>query len=131
MAWSTSDRRSRLPANWRIVREQALERDGYRCVALVREEGRRPRRCTERATDVDHRERGDDHRLENLQSLCEEHHDAKTQAEAGEARSAKRAEIHKRLRPPREEHPAAAYARTHGSEAELEPGLLARRAPRG
>lgn len=64
-------------------------------------------RCTEPATDVDHIRRGDDHREENLRSLCSWHHNRKSSQEGGEARGA----IRKRN--------AASFSRR-----EAHPGLL-------
>jgi 5-methylcytosine-specific restriction endonuclease McrA len=80
--WHTSNRRSRLPKNWPQLRTQALTRDCYKCRA-VNEDGTP---CIEAATDVDHIEPGDNHALENLQSLCAWHHKRKTANEAAAAR---------------------------------------------
>lgn len=91
--WDSSSRRSDLPANWPALRRQALERDGYRCRRVG---------CHEDATDVDHARARDDHRLESLESLCGEHHRAKTLAEAQAAARELRAKAHH----PREQHPA-------------------------
>jgi 5-methylcytosine-specific restriction protein A len=43
-------------------------------------------RCAEPGTDVDHVQRGQDHSLSNLQSLCVYHHRKKTAQEASAAR---------------------------------------------
>lgn len=72
--WVNSDRRSELPPGWAALRAAALERDGHRCVAPWTT-------CGDPATDVDHIIPGNDHRLENLQSLCHPHHVEKTNAE--------------------------------------------------
>lgn len=74
--WESSTRRARLPGNWNTLRAAALRRDRHRC-----------RTCGAPATEVDHIARGDDHRLTNLQSLCSPCHQAKTTAEATEART--------------------------------------------
>ena len=58
-------------------------------------------RCASDATDVDHIEAGDNHNLDNLQSLCRQHHLSKSAAEGVEAR---RAILAKRVRPT-ERHP--------------------------
>lgn len=81
MAWSSSTRARRLPNDWKRRRLAVLERDGWRCTRLV--DGKR---CTARATEVDHVHRGDDHRLENLAALCTDCHRVKTQAEAAAGR---------------------------------------------
>lgn len=92
MAWDKSDRRARLPQDWPTRRQRVLRRDGYRCKAIV--DGRR---CPNPARDVDHIQRGDDHRESNLQALCVGCHKAKTAAEATAAQP-------RRKRPP-EPHP--------------------------
>lgn len=97
MTWSSSDRRAQLPSNWqRVIRPRILRRDGHRCTWI--DQGQR---CTERATEVDHRRRGDDHRDSNLRSLCGPHHATKSSAEGHAAR---RARPSRRRRPP-EAHP--------------------------
>lgn len=90
--WERSRRRDELPPDWKQRRRRVLERDGYRCTRIV--EGGR---CPKRATDVDHIERGDDHRESNLASLCKKHHLEKSSAEGVAARP-------KRARDP-EPHP--------------------------
>ncbi|UBI10035.1 HNH endonuclease [Corynebacterium coyleae] len=96
MAWSSSDRRKRLPKNWPSLRAKVLSRDKYRC--QIRLSG-----CAGIATDVDHIARGDNHSLDNLRAACSRCHKIKTQAEAQEARRKKRAA---RFRP-EERHPGA------------------------
>lgn len=78
-AWSGSTRRQRLPPDWERRRRSILARDptcqdGRVCnrLALSRE--------------VDHVQAGDDHSLTNLQGICTDCHQAKTTAEAAEAR---------------------------------------------
>ncbi len=80
--WQGSDRRQRLPPDWAKRRAAVLRRDGNRCTWTLRS----GRRCTHPATDVDHIVAGDDHSLENLRSLCEQHHDRKTAGEGNAAR---------------------------------------------
>lgn len=92
--WQGSDRRSRLPENWPSLRKDTLKRDGYRCTH-VHSNGKR---CSGKATDVDHKVPGDDHSPENLQSLCSWHHRRKSATEGANASNAKRREIQNRLR---------------------------------
>lgn len=99
MPWSSSDRKSRLPSDWGRRRRIVLERCGYQC-ERVRSSGRR---CTSRATDVDHIIPGDDHSLSNLQGLCSWHHKEKTSRES----QAAKAEIRASLKRPAEENPTA------------------------
>lgn len=110
MGWETSNRRSRLPSNWRKLREEQLKRDGYRCVAQTANG-----RCAEVATDVDHIEaKTDDH--SRLQSLCAGHHKAKTSREGHLAYMAKRRAQQKRIERDfgnQEQHPGALIGSPH------------------
>lgn len=74
MAWQGDPRTG--TGRWRKLRVRILRRDGYLCV-----------RCGAKARDVDH-VNGDhtDDRPENLQSLCQPCHKAKSAAEAAYAR---------------------------------------------
>ena len=99
MPWSSSNRKSRLPRDWGKRRRIVLERCGYQC-ERVRSSGRR---CTSRATDVDHIIPGDDHSLSNLQGLCSWHHKEKTSRESQEAK----AQIRASLKRPSEDNPGA------------------------
>lgn len=79
--WQGSTRRERLPANWATeIRPRILNRDGHQCTWLTNGV-----RCTQRATDVDHIQRGDNHEDWNLRSLCSPHHRAKSSREGGTA----------------------------------------------
>ncbi|MEV4756976.1 HNH endonuclease [Micromonospora sp. NPDC049559] len=98
--WQNSDRRDRLPSNWDKIRKDDA---GYRCEATSADD----ERCKERAVDVDHKRRGDDHSQENLRALCEWHHDKKSGAEGAAALAATRRRISKRFR-----------------RAEVHPGLM-------
>lgn len=100
MAWNTSDRRDRLPDDWAIRRVRVLRRDAYRCQA----HDSQGVKCDQHGNQVDHIERGDNHDLTNLQTLCEWHHKQKTAQEAAEARKAKGFPTQKREP---EEHPLA------------------------
>lgn len=94
MAWSSSDRRSRLPGNWAALRQSILKRDGYLC--QINGPG-----CTRLATEVDHITHGDNHHPSNLQATCTRCHAAKTLAEAKQAQAA----IRDKGRRPQEPHP--------------------------
>ncbi|KTR04354.1 hypothetical protein NS184_12130 [Curtobacterium luteum] len=85
--WATSDRRSRLPADWRRRRAAVLAHARRWCQALDSLGGR----CNEHATDCDHVEHGDDHSLDNLHALCRWHHARKSSAEGASARRPKAA----------------------------------------
>jgi len=84
--WKGSDRRDRLPDDWPRIRARVLKRDGHRCTHI----NDRGERCQDRATDVDHIRRGDDHREANLRSLCDWHHRQKSSGEGGAATAVKR-----------------------------------------
>lgn len=84
--WAGSARRSRLPADWYSrLRPAVLGRDNYQCTRL-----QRGVRCPYRATDVDHINRLGPDTLDNLTSLCSEHHKVKTAAEGNAARTRQR-----------------------------------------
>lgn len=93
--WSTSDRRSRLPANWYAeIRPAVL--DGRPCQI------RWDAGCEGVATEVDHIRRGDDHSMTNLQPACAWCHARKSSAEGHAARryysARRRPESHPGLR---------------------------------
>ncbi|MFC4494925.1 HNH endonuclease [Streptomyces ovatisporus] len=96
--WSSSDRKARLPSNWAKLRLRVLRRDGYRCMHIEITGSR----CTADATDVDHIKAGDDHSMTNLQSLCREHHQVKTQQEA---QAGRRRGADSRAKYPKAKHP--------------------------
>jgi 5-methylcytosine-specific restriction enzyme A len=70
-AWAGSDRRARLPANWRFLRARILRRDPTCQICGLNA-----------SVEVDHIAPGDDHSPANLQGLCRHCHKTKTQAEA-------------------------------------------------
>ncbi len=80
--WVGSDRRERLPADWEERRLTVLRESGYRCEVTMRDGSR----CRDKATDVDHREAGDDHSHGNLQAICTWHHRRKSSREGNAAR---------------------------------------------
>ena len=112
MGWETSDRRSRLPANWPKLRREQLARDGHRCTAILPDGTRCP---AVTGLEVDHIEaKTDDH--SRLQSLCAGHHKAKTSREGHLAYMAKRREQRKRIEREFgnvEEHPGALRGSPH------------------
>jgi 5-methylcytosine-specific restriction protein A len=80
--WAGSTRAARLPVNWDELRAARLDYDQHRCTWY--DHGQR---CTNEATEVDHRKpMTDDHRLEALRSLCTPHHSRKSSAEGNAAR---------------------------------------------
>lgn len=97
MAWDTSNRRSRLPKDWPARRRRVLRRDP---TCQLRYPG-----CTVVSTEVDHRNRGDDHRDENLQGVCGPCHKRKTRWEAAQARRVSGAMRQQSPERPPESHP--------------------------
>ena len=94
--WKGSTRRRRLPKNWPNLRRATFERDGHQCTERLELDGSR---CPAPAEHCDHVIPGDDHRLENLTSLCAYHHGQKS-AREGQAARPKHT-----LRRPAEAHP--------------------------
>lgn len=92
--WTGSNRRAELPTDWPAIRAHVLTRDEHRC--RWRHAGTV---CGRWANQCDHIGDRHDHRPENLQALCEQHHAIKTSRQGNAARWAQRAE-----RPP-ERHP--------------------------
>lgn len=83
MAWSTSDRRQRLPRDWKQRRTIVLIRDRRRCQL-------RYTVCTVVATQVDHIRHGDDHAISNLQAVCRDCHLLKSASEGHNAKPTRR-----------------------------------------
>jgi 5-methylcytosine-specific restriction protein A len=81
MSWTTSPRRSQLPADWPAIRRRILQRDSHRCTWIDNN-----RRCPEPATDVDHIGNPSDHTDNNLRSLCGWHHRRRTAMQGVAAR---------------------------------------------
>ena len=96
MAWEGSDRRARLPADWKQRVNAVWKRAKGQC------EWRLPsgKRCPRKGADVDHRRNDDNHALSNLQLLCRHHHDKKTQWESRVGRARRKAG-----KRPEERHP--------------------------
>jgi len=93
--WNTSTRKQRLPSNWAALRAIVMKNAQYICQATMKDGSR----CTDKGTDVDHIEPGDNHDLANLQLLCQWHHNKKSSREGNTARVR-----HTEKRPP-ESHP--------------------------
>lgn len=104
MVWDSSKRREELPKDWPVRRKRILTRDNHQCTW---EEylGGKYIRCPNPANQVDHRIPGNDHSDQNLRSLCEDHHRAKSASEGGQAMWKKRQNIHERFRRS-EKHPS-------------------------
>jgi 5-methylcytosine-specific restriction protein A len=79
--WRGSNRASRLPSNWASLRRLALKRDDFKCRLCGGTED----------LEVDHIERGDNHALENLRTLCRTCHKGKSSKEGNQAKAAMRA----------------------------------------
>lgn len=95
MSWADSRRRSELPPNWdEEYRQPVLKRDRWRC--QIELPG-----CKRAATDVDHKKRGNDHSLSNLQAACGWCHDKKSSGEG----VSRRQEIKALRKRPEERHP--------------------------
>lgn len=97
------DRGRQLPPEWRSVIVPEVKRRAAtkahpkgQCQKLLPRSGKR---CPRAGTDVDHKGNRDNHGYDNLQLLCEHHHDQKT-TKQGHAGWAKK----KAKRPP-EQHP--------------------------
>ena len=89
MTWSSSNRRSQLPPDWeREIRPRILKRDR---LCRWKEHGDFP--CRNRAIEVDHIRRGNDHSDSNLRGLCGYHHQLKSSMEGAEALAKKRERI--------------------------------------
>ena len=89
MAWENS-RRSHVPA---ALRAACLARDGHQCVAILRD-GSRCGGTEQLAADhIVNQAAGGPTILANLQTLCDWHHNQKTQGEAAAARRQQRPKV--------------------------------------
>lgn len=77
MAWETSDRAARLPADWSKRRAATRRRAGGRCEGLGAD-GWHVDSCPGIGSECDHHEAGDDHSLSNLRWLSTPCHTHKT-----------------------------------------------------
>jgi len=98
MAWENSNRKSRLPANWKALRLEILRRDGYKCQEVTPSGFL----CLDYANEVDHIIAGDNHSKSNLRAICSWHHKKKSSEEGRQAREAKRLE---RMKQEKNDHP--------------------------
>ena len=73
MVWTSSDRRSDLPKDWRQRRLKVKERSGGQCEAV--NDGVR---CQQEGTECHHTGSRTDHRLEKLQWICSPCHKQRT-----------------------------------------------------
>lgn len=96
MTWLTQKRASELPPDWEGIRRDVLIDARWRCE--IENPG-----CLWKATEVDHKHRGNDHRRSNLQAACRSCHGKKSSAEGVAQRRVNRA---RRKRPP-ERHPGS------------------------
>ena len=98
MGWGSSNRRERLPGNWRALRRKCFEEYGDTCHVCG----------TPGADAVDHVVPGDDHSLENLRPIhsvpC---HQQKSSREGSQARKSRGGYV----RAKRAEEPHPAYRR--------------------
>ena len=91
-----STRKETLPADWNHRRLATLRRDGHQCQHVRYDTGRK---CGKHANQVDHVDDRDDHRLSNMQSLCEWHHQQKSSSQGGTAAAARRKQPQKQKHP--------------------------------
>lgn len=117
--WADSQRRTTLPKDWQPrIRPAILTRDQHQCTWLgdIDHDGRPADyihaayegtahdltdRCDAQATDVDHIGRAEDHRPQNLRSLCPRHHNHRSSRQGIQAR----AERQRQRTRPRRPHP--------------------------
>jgi 5-methylcytosine-specific restriction protein A len=100
MPWSTSNRRSSLPADWPAIRRRILRRDNNSCQWRESDGSS----CGREANEVDHIQPSGSDEEWNLRSLCSWHHQRKSSAEGAAANIKHRREIANRFRL-KDEHP--------------------------
>lgn len=95
--WGSSDRKSRLPADWEARRKVVGKRDHWLCQWRL-EDGSK---CGLPGNQVDHIIPSGSDEPENLRVLCQAHHAFKSSSEGGKARQEALQALRKRiLRPP-------------------------------
>ncbi len=89
MGWETSNRRDGLPSWWPVTVRRILARDPWchcwGCPKCRTQPGGLPV-CSRASQEVDHVERGDDHRDTNLRGICRPCHGHKSSQEGNAAR---------------------------------------------
>lgn len=103
MAWSTSDRKDRLPPNWLALRAEVFRLKGRACYVI-----RDGQRCTREATEVDHKNPSGPNDLDNLFPICTYCHRRKSSGEGWAALRRKRRQARARAEKQfgwQEEHP--------------------------
>lgn len=97
--WAGSDRRDRLPRWWPVTVRRIIARDPVCCCegcpkclvpSIARSRGW-PGHCGRASQEVDHIERGDDHKDTNLRGICRPCHGRKSSLEGLAAREEKKA----------------------------------------
>nr|BFF26851.1 hypothetical protein GCM10025732_48160 [Glycomyces mayteni] len=110
MGWRTKP----LPPDWGHIRLVALERDGYRCTWFpggsvqghdYKESYTHPYRCPNKATDVDHIDSNTNHSINNLRSLCKQHHSSKTSSFAHKSMKQRNNDVMRRYSGKSVKHP--------------------------
>ena len=94
MSWADSSRRQELPRDWDAIRASVLREANWLCE--IESPG-----CSRMATDVDHKQRGNDHSRSNLRAACSKCHDKKSSAEGVN----RRRELKAQRSRPAERHP--------------------------
>lgn len=77
MAWSET--RPPLPPDWQKRRIFVFNRDKNCCMLAYKDI------CLGVATEVDHIDRNDDHRMSNLRAVCHDCHSERTRQQAADA----------------------------------------------
>lgn len=85
--WKQSNRKARLPSDWRRITLAVRRRDRGVCTL-----------CGQPGTDVDHIEPGDNHAMSNLRLLCSPCHARKSAREGAAAMAVRRAKTTNRFR---------------------------------
>lgn len=92
MAWSTSDRRQRLPSNWIEIRAEVFRLKGRKCYIVT--DGVP---CNRPATEVDHKIPSGSDELENLFPICTYCHRRKSSSEGWAALRRKKRQARNRV----------------------------------
>jgi len=101
MAWQ-NNRPNHVPTR---VREQALDRDGHRCTAVMQNGQRCPETTNLEAAHLGQWQPGEHTTVDMVRTLCHWHHNRETQQQAATARTQATHTKPSPTRPP-EQHPA-------------------------